>query len=228
MTRRRLPLSAARRAAPLVALALLTLTACGGGDDSGNPPPSSESVSATEGTSPPRTPSPSVSETESPTSSTGAEPSSTRLTLPPSRKPISESAPPNSHSLADVDPCRLLTEGQRTEVGLPRVSPDGDGKQRGCEFSPPEGDGPSTNASLTVHENSGLDEFTGITGSAEETTVAGHPARIQCEYGNCLIGIAVTENSRVDVQSTVLGDDAATEELGRRIARMVIGNLSAV
>ncbi|WP_019856383.1 DUF3558 family protein [Actinopolyspora mortivallis] len=227
MTRRRLPLRAARRAAPLVALALLTLTACGGGDDSANPPPSPEGVSTTDGTSPPRPPSPSVSATDSPTSSTGTEPSNSRRPLPPSEESISESAPPNSHSLADVDPCRLLTERQRTEVGLPRVSPD-DGKQRGCEFSPPEGDGPSTNASLTVHENSGLDEFTGITGGPEETTVAGHPARIQCEYGNCLIGIAVTENSRVDVQSTVLGDDAATEELGRRIARMVIGNLSAV
>ncbi|GAB3560642.1 hypothetical protein J2S53_002926 [Actinopolyspora lacussalsi] len=135
---------------------------------------------------------------------------------------------PPAPTLASIDPCELLTTAQRDELGLPRTTANKkNGETRSCEFNPPRGNGPGTSALLAIHEEEGLKAFSGMTGEAEKTTITGHEAKIQCEYGNCLIGIAVTDTSRVDVQSTVLGDDAATKKLGNRIAKMIIGNLGS-
>ncbi|NYH78854.1 hypothetical protein FHR84_002179 [Actinopolyspora biskrensis] len=231
MTRRYLRSGTARAAvASLAAITLLTAAGCGGGsEESAGPPP--ESSSAAPAATSERTP-------EVTSSTTGPSDPSETAPLPSwdisrtSSGPESVTAvepPPPKVSLSGTDPCALLTEAQREEVGLtgPTNRERSDGS-RSCEFSQPEDRGPGTSAQLEIHENSGLDEFTGINGAPEDTTVAEHRARIQCEYGNCLIGIAVADSSRVDVQATVLGDDAATEELGRRIAEMVIGNLSNV
>ncbi|SFE46029.1 hypothetical protein SAMN04487819_11453 [Actinopolyspora alba] len=135
---------------------------------------------------------------------------------------------PPTATLAGIDPCELLTKAQRDELGLPRTTANKkNGETRSCEFNPPQGNGPGTSALLAIHEEEGLKAFSGMTGDAEKTTITGHEAKIQCEYGNCLIGIAITDTSRVDVQSTVLGDDAATKKLGNRIAKMIIGNLGS-
>lgn len=231
MTRRYLRSGTARAAvASLAAITLLTAAGCGGGsEESADPPPESSSAAST---------ATSVRPPEITSSAEGSSESSETAPLPSwdfsSTRSRSESVtavdpPPPKVSLSGTDPCALLTESQREEVGLTGpTSSEQSGGSRSCEFTPPEDSGAGTNAQLEIHENSGLDEFTGVNGDPEETTIAEHRARIQCEYGNCLVGIAVSDSSRVDVQSTVRGDDAATEELGRRIAEMVIGNLSNV
>ncbi|WP_026152792.1 DUF3558 family protein [Actinopolyspora halophila] len=231
MTRRYLRSGTARAVvASLAAIGLLTVAACGGESAESADPPRETSSAASAATSE-RAPE-VTSSTAAPSESSETAPlpswdfSSTR-SVPESVSAVEP--PPPKVSLSGTDPCALLTESQREEVGLtgPTSGERNDGS-RSCEFSPPEDSGTGTSAQLEIHENSGLEEFTGINGDPQHTTIAEHRAMIQCEYGNCLVGIAVADSSRVDVQSAVRGDDAATEELGRRIAEMVIGNLSNV
>ncbi|SDP80326.1 hypothetical protein SAMN04487905_109133 [Actinopolyspora xinjiangensis] len=233
--------------APLAALALLTTAGCGG-DETGSPQrsptssvtASSEASSGTESerngsdttssaTPRPNTPSHEGGGGSDETDDSGGTGTGNGSAAPsPGGGDGSDTAGKRPEAtLADMDPCALLTPAQRDELGLPRATANKEeGKSRSCEFNPPKGSGPSTSALIVIHEDKGLNSFSGMTGEAERTRVAGHDSKIQCEYGNCLIGIAVTENSRVDVQSTVLGDDTATEKLGDRIAKMVTGNLS--
>ncbi|ASU80470.1 hypothetical protein CDG81_21800 [Actinopolyspora erythraea] len=233
--------------APLAALALLTAAGCGG-DGTGSPQrsPTSSVTASSHATSEPET---EGNESET-TGSATSQPNSSSEEDGGGSDENGDSgtgtgsgddapAPGNGDgsgspgkrpaaTLADIDPCALLTTAQRDELGLPRATANKkEGKSRSCEFNPPEGSGPNTSALIVIHEEKGLNTFSGMTGEAERTRIAGHESKIQCEYGNCLIGIAVTENSRVDVQSTVLGDDAATEKLGNRIAKMVTVNLSS-
>ncbi|NHD16351.1 MULTISPECIES: DUF3558 family protein [Actinopolyspora] len=214
----------------LAAIGLLTIAACGGESAESADPPQETSSAASTATSERSPEVTSSTSTTSESSETAPLPSwdfSSTRSVPESVSAVEP--PPPKVSLTGTDPCALLTEPQRKEVGLtgPTSSEQGDGS-RSCEFGPPEDSGAGTSAQLEIHENSGLDEFTGVNGDPQDTTIAEHRAKIQCEYGNCLIGIAVADSSRVDVQSTVRGDDAATEQLGRRIAEMVIGNLSNV
>ncbi|SDJ85279.1 Protein of unknown function [Actinopolyspora mzabensis] len=237
--------------APLAALALLTAAGCGGDGSANDSTAGSVAPSATASHSPSSDPSGDESTAPDESDAGGSEAASSGDASGDGGNGSGEEAnsggandgdtsgsagsggpgggaKPPAPTLAGTDPCELLTEAQRDELGLPRTTANKrNGETRSCEFNPPQGNGPGTSALLAIHEEQGLNEFSGMTGEAEKTTITGHEAKIQCEYGNCLIGIAVTDTSRVDVQSTVLGDDAATKKLGNRIAKMIIGNLGS-
>lgn len=133
---------------------------------------------------------------------TPAEPSGSASVSPPT------SAPPATTSasgggLAALDPCDLLTDGERAQLQLPNGQPDTVAGNPKCNWNP-SGDGL---VGATIRAETGIDDLDPSNATkVEDVTIGAHQARrLEFPEGDCSIDIAVTEKSSVTV--TAVGSD---------------------
>lgn len=133
-------------------------------------------------------------DTGSPTASEGTRSS----TSPPSSTKA-------SGTLADTDPCSLLTRSEAEQVTGPlqeEPKPEKIGSSRGCEFSPNR-----ASFSVGIRTNVGLAGVQANGGEIKDITVGRHQAKqLLGATGSCGIYIGVTSTSRVDVVLNGQGD----------------------
>jgi hypothetical protein len=122
----------------------------------------------------------------------------------------STSSPPSTKagsSLADTDPCSLLTKSEAEQVLGPlkeEPKPQKIGSSRGCEFAPNR-----VYLSVGIRANAGLTEVLPNGGEIKDITVGGHQAKQLVDAtGSCGIYLGVTSSSRVEV---VLNAGASTD-----------------
>lgn len=152
------------------------------------------------------------------TGSTSGDPKPTSDTNAPS----STSSPPPtkaSGSLADADPCSLLTRSEAEQVvGTLVEEPNQEkvGSSRTCQFSPDRG-----SFSVGIRTNVGLSGVQSNGGEIKDIKVGSHQAKqLLGATGSCGVYLGVDSSSRVDV---VLNAGASTDPcpLALKIAELV-------
>jgi hypothetical protein len=152
------------------------------------------------------------------TGSTPGDPKPTSDTNGPSTT-SSSTSPKTSGSLADTDPCSLLTKSEAEQVVGPldeEPAPENIGSSRGCEFSPKRG-----SFSVGIRTNVGLAGVQANGGEIKDIKVGGHQAKqLLGATGSCGVYLGVDSSSRVDV---VLNAGASTDPcpLALKIAELV-------
>lgn len=107
-------------------------------------------------------------------------------------------------SLADTDPCSLLTRSEAEQVMGPlnaEPTPEKVGSAKGCAFKPK-----LASLSVDIRTNVGL---TGVQAPGEVTDVpiGRHQAKkFVAAGGSCIVAVGVTSSSRVDVTLNGQGD----------------------
>jgi hypothetical protein len=120
---------------------------------------------------------------------------------------------------ADLEPCDLLTAEELTALGLPSEPfEEGElGPARRCQWQASGGNG----LDVAVMDDLGIDEV-----QSENTprplTIGSHDA---AEYdgvlGTCVVAMAVTDSSRVDVLGTAGGDMNKACDVANQAAKLV-------
>ncbi|MFI9818656.1 DUF3558 family protein [Saccharothrix variisporea] len=124
-----------------------------------------------------------------------------------------------SGSLADTDPCSLLSRSEAERVVGPlkeEPKPEKIGSSRGCAFTPDR-----ASLSVGIRANVGLSALLPNGGEIKDITVGQHQARQLLDAtGSCGIYLGVTSSSRVEVVlNTATSNDPCTPAL--RIAELV-------
>ncbi|SDP80310.1 Protein of unknown function [Actinopolyspora xinjiangensis] len=132
---------------------------------------------------------------------------------------------PTENELEETDPCSLLSKKQQEELGVRVAGKDTSGPTRSCDFQTPAEASEIVTVGTSIRTEQSLSDFTDSNGKPVDDTISGRNVKIACKYGNCLIGISVDENSRVDVQGSIIGRESQNRNLATNVARMVIGNL---
>lgn len=145
------------------------------------------------------------------TGSTPGDPKPTPNTGNPtsSEDPRSSTSSPTSTkasgSLADTDPCSLLSRSEAEQVTGPLVEepkPEKVASSRTCQFAPNR-----ASFSVGIRTNVGLAGVQANGGEIKEITVGRHQAKqLLGASGSCGIYIGVTSSSRVDVVLNGQGD----------------------
>lgn len=125
------------------------------------------------------------------------------------------------------DPCSLLNASNKQQLGITGHERDDTGTGQGCIFhlSSWQGD-EATIVGVTVKAGQPLDQLASRYGKTVDTTVGGEPAkRIRSATGGCIIAVASSPTSRVEI-SSYAGDQDAACQLSRKVAKVVQGNLA--
>lgn len=99
-----------------------------------------------------------------------------------------------SNPIAAVDPCRLLTQSDVTQLGLTPNGPDNTAKSRGCAWNK----GTSYSVGIYANGSQGLDELRA--NNSTTASLQSHDA-IQIANSNmdCVFDIAISRTSSVDI-----------------------------
>lgn len=151
------------------------------------------------------------------TTETGAK-SETKTT-----RTTATSSPTKANSLADTDPCELLTDADRSSLGVTKTEgPEKLGTARICRFRTPEG-----GFTPGIRTNVGLAGVV-VKGPVTDIAVGSHQAKQMRsdDTGGCTVFIGVTASSRVDVVvQDRQGDQDEACELALRAAKLIEPNL---
>lgn len=131
---------------------------------------------------------------------TPAEPSDSR--------PSSSAAPPtmtsaSSGGLAALEPCGLLTDGERAQLRVPAGEPDTSAGNPGCDWNQPGLD--SGVISVTVRASTGIGELNPSNATTvQDVTIGAHQGRrLEFPEGHCDFDLAITEKSSVTVSALI-------------------------
>ncbi|GGU47049.1 DUF3558 domain-containing protein [Lentzea flava] len=138
------------------------------------------------------------------TGSTAGDPKPTPDTSSPTSSEDSRSSTSSptstkaSGSLADTDPCGLLTKSEAEQVLGPlkeEPKPQKIGSSRGCEFAPNR-----VFLSVGIRTDVGLAGVQATGGEIKDIKVGGHQAKqLLGAGGSCIVAVGVTSSSRVDI-----------------------------
>lgn len=140
---------------------------------------------------------------------------------PETSRPSTSAAPETSEqngatngasALADLDPCSLLTEeevAQHAEVKAPQRKTVGNSPT--CAWPADAGDTAAfvPTPSVAIRTTGGVNDMNAEGEKVQRTTEGGRDYARVAGYGNCTIGIGVTESTRVDI--LVTGADTSEE-----------------
>ncbi|MGQ0840661.1 DUF3558 family protein [Actinokineospora sp.] len=127
-----------------------------------------------------------------------------------------------SESLADTNPCDLLTNTDKATLGVTKVSgPERFGTGRICRLRTPEG-----GVDPGIRTDVGLAGIV-VDGAISDVTIGSHQAKqMRTTTGGCFVFIGVTASSRVDVLgSDRQGDQDEACDLALRAAKLIEPNL---
>lgn len=135
-----------------------------------------------------------------------------------STAPSSATTASNGSSLAGVDPCQLLAEPERAQLGLPPGAKSTTLKNPTCEWDPIG----SGIVDLTLWTTRGLADLNTSNRKVTELTIGGHRGRRleHNEPGICDIDIAVAAKSSVTV-GAVHDQTAQACALAEQVARVI-------
>jgi hypothetical protein len=111
-------------------------------------------------------------------------------------------------SLADVEPCSLMSDEDKTRLGLRNEEDREIGGARLCKWV--AGTSSSTySVGVGIRDSQGLAEVVGADGTPKPISVGGREAREARDTSGetCLVAIGVSDSSRVDIQA--IGPDMA-------------------
>ncbi|MGQ0837376.1 DUF3558 family protein [Actinokineospora sp.] len=132
-------------------------------------------------------------------------------------------SPTSAESLADTDPCELLTSADKSALGVTKFEgPEQLGTARICRIRTPAG-------TLTpgIRTNIGLTQVV-VTGPINDLTIGSHKAKQLRDTATrgCIVFIGVTASSRVDVDAgDRQGDQDEACDLALRAATLIEPNL---
>jgi hypothetical protein len=139
-------------------------------------------------------------------------------------------ARPKTINVEDVDPCALLTEGQRAEFGLDRPpQPGGQPDKKSCTISREDR---QYFVGLTTDTTAGIDDYAKSVGKVTKLEVGGFPALMieaTTQLGlSCSITVDVSDGQVVDVQSSSVGETDTTTlcQVVQPVAAAVVTNLN--
>jgi hypothetical protein len=173
--------------------------------------------------------------------SNAAEPSSsepTSTTAPPTSLDIPPVAQPLDVSTFAADPCALLDESQRQELGLPAASKEDDtGSSTGDLHADPESKDPSNYLRLVIFADGGLADQYAQCGTLDcsqwtTDTIGGYPViratdELTSKYGSCKLLLGVADDATVAVVDVRIDTSADGPDCDRaeRAAKMVLATL---
>ncbi|WP_161784444.1 DUF3558 family protein [Actinokineospora spheciospongiae] len=132
------------------------------------------------------------------------------------------SAPEKSDSLADADPCDLLTSADKAVLGITKSEESEKvGTERVCRHLTADGA-----VSPGIRTNVGLAGIV-VDGPISDLSIGSHQARqMRTLAGRCFVFLGVSASSRVDVLGSELrGDQDAACDLALRAAKLIEPNL---
>lgn len=137
-------------------------------------------------------------------SSTGGQPTVGATTEggPTSSDSTSGSPPSTGAGALPVDqPCSLLSSADLMQLGVSTpASADMVGTAHVCEM-----DTAADHLAVAIRTDLGLSQFQASGGTIQDTTIGSHPAKqVIDNTGSCIIGIGITDSSRVDVTVTAV------------------------
>lgn len=136
--------------------------------------------------------------------------------------PTATSSATKVDSLADADPCELLTDADKSTLGVTEtLGSEGSGTARICRLRLPD-----SNLTPGIRTNVGLDGVV-VNGPITDVAIGSRQAKqMRTNTGGCFVFIGVTPSSRVDVQASELrGDQEAACDLALRAAKLIEPNL---
>ncbi|HEX3779678.1 MAG TPA: DUF3558 family protein [Pseudonocardiaceae bacterium] len=141
------------------------------------------------------------------------------------------SASSNADPLAAVDPCSLISKALVTQNVLQQDPTPSVPGGRGCRWTRPD-DGSTPNPSYTldvdIYDTSGLSGMNTQGMQVSSNPIGNRPGRLlqDTTLGSCLLGIAVTSTSRVDIDANAAAGDITTScKLVSEISQAVAPNL---
>lgn len=146
--------------------------------------------------------------------------------IPDAAGPVDSSPTRLSGSLAQIDPCNLITQEDGAQFGVTGAQPNSGFGARSCQY-PTSKNGRTGNIEIDIREKQGLDQFDTSQGAAKDITVGGRTAKEQQSIGGCVIAIEITAHSRVDVQYTPQSANSAEAcQVDEQVARLVSGKVT--
>jgi hypothetical protein len=141
--------------------------------------------------------------------------SATTQTDSPSTPATSASAA--ADPLARTNPCTLLDPAIASQNQLTHGAPETGPAIRFCRWSTPISTDPQYEISIGIYDQYGLDALNPKAFNITDYPVGGHQGRLSKQVGGsvCIVSIAVTKTSRVDVSANVSNGQI---ELGCSIA----------
>ncbi|MGH3624218.1 MAG: DUF3558 family protein [Sciscionella sp.] len=160
-----------------------------------------------------------------PVVSTPGSPGTGGPSRPPSATANSSSqASKGSGTLAEIDACKLITQQEGQKYQINRVERVNLGGARGCQYLTAAS---KFGLTLGVRENQGIADFNEDYGKTIDTTVGNYPAKQQLTPGGgCLIAIAFTESSRIDIDVSASGKQEKACKLSREFAVLVASKVT--
>jgi hypothetical protein len=142
------------------------------------------------------------------------------------------SAPPSSTgtdtALAAIKPCDLLTPQEAAQFKAQGPGQVGDtqasGSTSACGWHGRSASDASVSFGIDIRATQGVDELRANGGTITDGKVNSRSARqLQTVNAGCILTLAVTPNSRVDVSVVVVGDDNSTQscQIASNIANIV-------
>jgi uncharacterized protein DUF3558 len=140
--------------------------------------------------------------------------------------PSSTSSPPTTTSasggsdLGQLDPCELLTDGERAQLQLPAGKPDTTAGNPGCDWNKGADGGI---VSVTIRQNRGIDDLNpGNATRVEDVPIGAHQGRrLEFPEGNCNFDVAITDKSSVTVSALIVEKVAEACALAQQAVNLI-------
>lgn len=152
---------------------------------------------------------------------TAAETDSPSATEPGATSESTSSGSGPGDSLANIDPCTLLSDEDKARLGLRKEEQDSIGGARLCGWV--AGTGSSVyGLGIGIREKQGLAEVRGADGPPKPVSIGSHDAREARDTSGqtCLVAVGVTDSSRVDVSASG-GDVSQMCKTATELAKLV-------
>lgn len=129
-----------------------------------------------------------------------------------------------SGAMSQIDPCNLISQQEGARWGITGARENNGSAARSCQYTQAN----NGNVAVSLRETQGIDSVSTQYGSFTDTTVGGRKAKEQrSQFGSCLIAIAISPTSRVDVLYTDPSADAAKScQEDEQVAQLVSGKIT--